>query len=199
MATDVLKERSLVVIKPDAVKRGLVGKIISKFENVGLKLIACKMLQPTPDQVIGNYPTDDKDWVQGLGQKSLHTFNQLHLDPQEYLDSTDPQKIGEQVISKLVEHWTSGPIVAMIWEGPHAVEIIRKLRGVTTPLQAEPGSLLGDLSFDSQLVSNTQRRAMRTFVHATGSEKESSREISHWFVVSEIFDQYDRTDHYAML
>jgi nucleoside-diphosphate kinase len=87
----------------------------------------------------------------------------------------------------------------MIWEGPHAVEIIRKLRGVTTPLQAEPGSLLGDFSFDSQLVSNTQRRAMRTFVHATGSAKESAREIAHWFVVSEIFDQYDRTDHYAML
>lgn len=199
MKNDITKDRTLVVIKPDAVKRALTGKIISKFENVGLKLIALKMITPGADQVMGNYPTEDRKWISGLGEKSLNTFKQLELDPLEYLTSKDPYEIGMQVLSKLVDHWTSGPIVAMVWEGPHAVEIIRKLRGVTTPLQAEPGSLLGDYSFDSQLVSNSQQRAMRTFVHATGDKEEAAREIAHWFSEDELINNYLRTDHFAML
>lgn len=199
MKNDVTKDRTLVVVKPDAVKRALTGKIISKFENVGLKLVALKMLMPSADQVMGNYPTEDKKWIEGLGEKSLNTFKQLNLNPLEYLETENTYQIGLQVLSKLVDHWTSGPVVVMVWEGPHAVEIIRKLRGVTTPLQAEPGSLLGDYSFDSQLVSNTQQRAMRTFVHATGSKEEASREIAHWFSEDELLSEYTRTDHFAML
>ena len=199
MKHEVIKDQTLVVIKPDAVKRALVGKIIAKFENVGLKLIALKMIKPDSEQVMGNYPTKDKKWITGLGEKSLNTFQQLNLDPLEYLSTNDPYQIGLQVLSKLVDHWTSGPIVAMVWQGPHAVEIIRKLRGVTTPLQAEPGSLLGDYSFDSQLISNIQQRAMRTFVHATGSKEEADREIAHWFKPEELLPNYSRTDHTAML
>lgn len=199
MQNDVTKERTLVVIKPDAVKRALIGKIITKFEGVGLKLIALKMIQPTEAEAIGNYPLDDDAWVKGLGEKTLNTLKHLQLDPQEIVGKTDPVEIGKDVVSKLVSHWTSGPVVVMVWQGPHAVEIIRKLRGVTTPLQAEPGSLLGDMSFDSQVVSLSQQRAMRTFVHATGSKEEADREIAHWFSDPEIVSEYTRTDHYAML
>lgn len=199
MQNDVTKERTLVVIKPDAVKRALIGKIISKFENVGLKLVALKMLSASEEQAIGNYPLENDEWVKGLGEKTLNTLKHLQLDPVEIVGKTDPREIGKDVVSKLVSHWTSGPVVVMIWQGPHAVEIIRKLRGVTTPLQAEPGSLLGDMSFDSQVVSLSQQRAMRTFVHATGSKDEADREIAHWFTEEEIVSEYTRTDHYAMM
>jgi nucleoside-diphosphate kinase len=197
---EVLSHRTLVVIKPDALKRGLTGKIIERIETVGLKLVACKMIQPQKQQVLGNYPVDDVVWVNNLGNKSLATFQSLNLDPQKFLGTTDTQKIGRQIVDKIVDHWTSGPVVIMVWQGPHAVEIVRKIRGVTTPLLAEPGSLLGDLSFDSQLVSTSQNRAMRTFVHATGSQEEAQQEIAHWFGKDYKFlDNYQRTDHLAML
>lgn len=200
MSENVLKERTLVVVKPDAVKRALTGKIISRFEGVGLKLVACKMIMATDEQIIGHYPVQDKEWVKALGEKTLKTFQELNLDVKTKLGTNDPMKLGEQVVNKLVKHWKEGPVVIMIWEGPHAIQIVRKLRGVTTPLLAEPGSLLGDLSFDSQVVSTMQDRAMKTFVHATGSQDEAEREIKHWFGDDpELFDYYHRTDHYAML
>jgi len=200
MIDDILKERTLVVIKPDAVKRALTGKIISKIEGVGLKLIACKMIMATEEQILVHYPVQDKEWVRMVGEKTIKTFSELNLDIKERLGTNDPNKLGEEVIKKLVNHWKEGPVVLMIWEGPHAVQIIRKLRGVTTPLQAEPGSLLGDLSFDSQVISTLQDRAMKTFVHASGSLSEAEREIKHWFGDSpEMYDYYHRTDHYAML
>jgi len=200
MTDVILKERTLVVIKPDAVKRALTGKIIAKLEKVGLKLIACKMVTPTEEQIAGHYPVTDKNWVRGLGEKTLKTFQELKLDVKEKLGTEDPEEIGKEVIKKLTKHWKEGPVIIMIWEGPHAIQIVRKLRGVTTPLLAEPGSLLGDLSFDSQVISTKQDRAMKTFVHATGSIEEAEREIKHWFGESpELYDYYIRSDHYAML
>lgn len=196
---NIVKERTLVVIKPDAVKRALVGKIIRKIEEVGLKLVALKMIKATKEEIQGHYPVQDINWVKGIGEKTLKTFASLNLNVVEKLGTDDPVKLGEQVVEKLAKHWMEGPVVVMVWEGPHAIEVVRKLRGVTTPLQAEPGSLLGDLSFDSQLVATAQNRAMKTFVHATGSVDEAEREIKHWFGDSPvIYDYYDRTDHEAM-
>lgn len=200
MIENVLKERTLVVVKPDAVKRALTGKIIAKIEGVGLKLIACKMIMASDEQILGHYPVEDKEWVRMIGEKTLKTFSELNLDVKERLGTNDPSKLGEEVVKKLVNHWKEGPVVLMIWEGPHAIQIVRKLRGVTTPLQAEPGSLLGDLSFDSQVVATVQDRAMKTFAHASGSVDEAEREILHWFGTNpDIYDYYHRTDHYAML
>lgn len=200
MIQNVLKERTLVVVKPDAVKRALTGKIISKIEGVGLKLIACKMILASDEEIMGHYPVNDAQWVRALGEKTLKTFSELHLNALERLGSDDPVVLGQEVVKKLVKHWKEGPVVLMIWEGPHAVQIVRKLRGVTTPLLAEPGSLLGELSFDSQVVSTMQDRAMKTFAHASGSTDEADREIEHWFGKdAEVFDYYNRTDHYAML
>jgi nucleoside-diphosphate kinase len=197
---NVLKERTLIVIKPDAVRRALTGTIIKKFEDVGLKLIAAKMIKASKDQIRGHYPINDENWVRLLGEKTLKTFEALKLDVKSKLGTDDPFLLGNDVVNKLVEHWSEGPVIIMIWEGPHAIEVARKLRGVTTPLQAEPGSILGDLSFDSQLVSNTMGRAMKTFVHASGEMSEADREIKHWFGEEATFyDYYNRTDHSAML
>lgn len=197
---NVLKERTLIVIKPDAVKRALSGLIIKKFENVGLKLVAIKMIKASKDQIEGHYPINDTNWVRTVGEKTIQTFKGLGLDIKEKLGTDDPMALGQDVVKRLVEHWSEGPVVIMIWEGPHAIEVARKLRGVTTPLQAEPGSILGDLSFDSQLVSNTIGRAMKTFVHASGARDEADREIKHWFgTEAQIYDYYNRTDHIAML
>ncbi|MDQ3098240.1 MAG: nucleoside-diphosphate kinase [bacterium] len=197
---NVLKERTLIVIKPDAIRRALNGVIIKKFEDVGLKLIAVKMIKASREQILSHYPVTDESWVRLLGEKTLKTFDSLKLNVKEKLGTDDPLKLGQDVVEKLVEHWSEGPVIIMIWEGPHAIEVARKLRGVTTPLQAEPGSILGDLSFDSQLVSNTIGRAMKTFVHASGEVFEADREIKHWFGEEATFyDYYNRTDHTAML
>ncbi len=196
----MLKERTLIVIKPDAVKRALTGTIIKKFEDVGLKLVACKMIVASKEQVEGHYPIKDPNWVRMLGEKTLKTFSDLKLDVKSKLGTDDPMELGHDVVNKLVQHWSEGPVIVMIWEGPHAIEVARKLRGVTTPLQAEPGSILGDLSFDSQLISNTLGRAMKTFVHASGETSEADREIKHWFgEEATLYDYYNRTDHSAML
>lgn len=200
MTENVLKEKTLVVIKPDAVKRALTGKIIAKIEGVGLKLVACKMILATEEQVLGHYPIQDREWVSMVGEKTLKTFSELNIDVKKRLGTSDPFELGQAVVKKLVNHWKEGPVVLMIWEGPHAIQIVRKLRGVTTPLQAEPGSLLGDLSFDSQVVATMQDRAMKTFAHASGSKDEAEREIKHWFGDDpEMYDYYHRTDHLAML
>ncbi len=197
---NVLKQRTLIVIKPDAIKRALTGIIIKKFENVGLKLVAAKMIKATREQIEGHYPINDENWVRMLGEKTLKTFSDLKLDVKAKLGTDNPTELGQDVVKKLVAHWSEGPVIIMVWEGPHAIEIARKLRGVTTPLQAEPGSILGDLSFDSQLVSTSIGRAMKTFVHASGEPSEADREIKHWFgEEATLFDYYNRTDHTAML
>jgi len=173
-------ERTLVLIKPDAFKRGLVGEIISRFERVGLRLEEMKIVKATTEILEKHYP-DDKNWIRSVGKKSLDTYKKYNLNIAEDLGTDDALEIGELVRKWLIQHLTSGPMVAIILSGNHAVEIVRKIVGNTVPLFAELGSIRGDFSIDSPDLSTKERRALKNLIHASETVEEAKREISLWF------------------
>ncbi len=183
-------ERTLLIIKPDAVKRALIGTIIETFERTGLKLLAAKMVKPEADVIKNHYP-GTPEWITEMGNKTLASFKQAGTDVQKAMGTTDPLKLGTFVYDRLVSYWQEGPIVAMVFEGPNAVSIARKLRGHTIPALAEPGTLHATYSYDSSTVSAPLNRVVKTFVHASGSADEANREIEYWFKDTK-FETYTR-------
>ena len=173
-------ERTLVLIKPDAFKRGLVGEIISRFERVGLKLEGMKIINATTEIVEKHYP-DDKNWIRSVGKKTIDTYEKYNLNIIEDLGTNDALKIGKLVRKWLIQHLTSGPVLVLILSGNHAVEIVRKIVGNTVPLFAELGTIRGDFSIDSPDLSAQERRVLQNLVHASETVEEAKREISLWF------------------
>jgi len=183
-------EQTLIIIKPDAVKRGLIGKIIETFEQVGLKLLAAKMVKPDKNVIKNHYP-GTPEWIKEIGEKTLASFKQSGKDIKKTMGTDDPEKLGAFVYERLVNYWLEGPIVVMVWEGPDAVQIARKLRGHTIPLLSQTGTLHASYSFDSSTLSTSLNRVVKTFVHASGSTDEAKREIKYWFGEAE-FKSYQR-------
>ena len=173
-------ERTLVLIKPDAFKRGLVGEIISRFERVGLKLEGMKIVNATTEIVEKQYP-DDKNWIRSVGKKTIDTYEKYNLNIIEDLGTNDALKIGQLVRKWLIQHLTSGPVLVLILSGNHAVEMVRKIVGNTVPLFAELGTIRGDFSIDSPDLSTRERRVLQNLVHASETVEEAKREISLWF------------------
>jgi len=180
-------ERTLIIIKPDALKRGLVGKIIETFENVGLKLMAAKMLRPDKRVIKNHYPGAKEE----MGEKTLSSFKQSGVNVKEKMETDDPDKLGQFVYDRLIKYWMEGPIIVMVWQGPDAIQIARKLRGHTIPLLAQTGTLHSDYSFDSSTLSSSLDRVVKTFVHASGNKEEAEREIKYWFGKTD-FKSYER-------
>lgn len=179
-------ERTFCMIKPDGVKRALIGDIIQRLEKAGLKIVAMKMVYATEDQVRAHYPMSDEAWIARLGEKSLSSFENIDTDPAEVLGSTDKTEIGKAVAQSLVEFMTSGPVVAMVVEGIQAVEMVRKLAGHTLPFKADVGTIRGDYSVDSPAVANVEMRAIHNLIHASEITSEAEAEIKVWFSDEEI-------------
>ncbi|MHC2994807.1 MAG: nucleoside-diphosphate kinase [Candidatus Atribacteria bacterium] len=173
-------KKTLVLIKPDAFKRGLVGEIISRFERVGLKLEEMKIVNATVEIVEKQYP-DDKNWIRSMGKKAVDTYKKYNLNIAEDLGTDDALEVGKLVRKWLIQHLTSGPVVALILSGNHAIEVVRKIVGNTVPLFAELGSIRGDFSIDSPDLSTKEKRALQNLVHASETVEEAKREISLWF------------------
>lgn len=173
-------ERTLVLIKPDAFKRGLVGEIISRFERVGLTLEGIKIVNAT-NEIIEKHYSDDKNWIKSVGKKTIDTYEKYNLNIIEDLGTNDALKIGKLVRKWLIQHLTSGPILVLILSGNHAVEIVKKMVGNTVPLFAELGTIRGDFSIDSPDLSARERRVLQNLVHASETVEEAKREISLWF------------------
>jgi nucleoside-diphosphate kinase len=174
-------ERTLVIIKPDGVQRGLVGEVIKRYERTGLKLIAIKMLVPTAEMIEEHY-TLDPEWKMKTGKKNIKAYRDKGLVPPH----EDPIKQSDMILKKLREYLASGPVIAMIWQGAHAVDIVRKLTGNTEPLLSDVGTIRGDFVLDSYQMSDADGRAVRNVVHASGSVKEAEDEIKHWFKLEEL-------------
>lgn len=191
-------EKTLVVLKPDAVKRGLMGEIISRFERVGLKMVGCKMIKVDRELADKHYPLDRQEFIEGMGKKTLDNYQKLGVDPKADFNTDDPYEIGKVIRLWLVEMITEGPVLAMVWQGPHAVEVVRKIAGHTLPLMASPGTIRGDFSFDSSYLSNLGKRAIRNLVHASGSLEEAEYEVSLWFKKEELHS-YEITDEGIMI
>ena len=174
-------ERTLVIIKPDGVQRSLVGEIIQRFERVGLKLVAMKMLVPTAEQIQEHY-TLDPNWKKMVGEKAIESYRKKGLTP----PSENPEEVGDSVIERLKKYMVSGPAVAMVWQGAHSVELIRKLVGGTEPRSSDVGTIRGDFVLDSYQMADTDDRAIRNLIHASGSVEEAENEIKHWFSDGEV-------------
>ncbi|MBX4198423.1 nucleoside-diphosphate kinase [Candidatus Parcubacteria bacterium] len=176
-------ERTLVLIKPDAVQRSLIGEIIKRYEQVGLKLVAMKFLVPTEDHIETHY-TLDPAWRKVTGEKTIKGYVDKGLEPPE----KDPHKVTEALLTKLKKYMTSGPIIAMVWQGAHAVAIVRKITGSTEPLMSDVGTIRGDFVLDSYQMTDSDGRSIRNLVHASGSVKEAEQEIPHWFSAKELIE-----------
>ena len=197
-------ERVVVAVKPDGVKRALTGEVLRRMEMVGLKMIAGKMEVPTQAQAKLNYPDvetpEGHEWMINLGRKTLKTYEENGKDVKAELGTDNPEILGQKIYDKLIEYLTSGPMVVMVWEGHQAVSQARAVAGDTTPSRAVPGTLRGDLAFDSQILGNIQGRiVVRNVLHVSGTPEEALQEIANWFGEDAKFsDKYIRTDHLAM-
>lgn len=190
-------EQTLVVLKPDAVARGLVGQILTRFENVGLKMVAAKTMMVSREHADKHYPASRTEFIEGMGNKTLENYKSLGIDPVKEFGHADPHKIGLEIREWLVAMITEGPVFAMVLEGPHSVELVRKLVGHTLPLMSAPGTIRGDFSFDSSYLANTRKRPIKNLIHASGNLDEAEFEVKLWFTPEEIHS-YKRVEEDVM-
>lgn len=163
--------KTLVLIKPDAVKRNLIGEIIKRYEDNGLKIAQIKMVHADLSLAEKHYSADE-DYLRAIGQKSVDAGDKVD----------DVLKQGRKIIHAMRNFLISGPIVAIIVEGEEdVVPKVRKITGYTDPSSAEKGTIRGDLGQDSILVANKEGRPVHNLVHASGNTVEAASEIKLWF------------------
>lgn len=178
----MIKEQTFVAIKADAIQRHLIGEIISRFERRGLKLVGCKMVVPTKEKVSLQYP-DEERWYRNVGEKTLKSRREKGI-----ADDRDPVEIGKWVRKMLLNSWIGHPILAMVWQGAHAVELARKTIGHTNPYDANIGTIRGDFTVESYELADLLEHPVRNLVHAAGSREEAEKEIAIWFEEGELVD-----------
>ena len=152
-------QKTLVLFKPDTVQRGLVGEILTRFERVGLKVVATKMIAPNKDHYYKHY--------EEIGQMITRR--------------------GETAFDVTLEMMVQGPVIAMVFEGVEAVALVRKLVGPTEPKSAQPGTIRGDFSHMSFGYADDAKKGIPNLIHASGDEEEAGKEIAHWFNEEEIY------------
>jgi nucleoside-diphosphate kinase len=178
---DNKQEQTLVIVKPYGVQRSLVGEVIRRYEQCGLKLVGLKMLIPTRKLALDHYSIDP-DWAIKSGTKTFESYKAKGLP----LPGKDPVEFAEGIRRKLMDFMSSGPVVAMIWQGMGAVAVVRKITGSTEPLTSAPGTIRGDYTIDSYTAADTDARAVRNIIHSSGSVEEAAKEIPIWFDKKEV-------------
>ena len=155
---DDLVQRTLIVFKPDAVQRGIVGEILSRFERVGLKIVATKMVNPDKQHYYQHY--------EGISQMI--------------------SRRGQETFDETLQFMTSGPVIAMVLEGVEAVPLVRKIVGSTEPMSADMGTIRGDYAHMSFGYANARHTGVPNLIHASGNLDEAKQEVAHWFKPEEI-------------
>lgn len=192
-------EQTLVILKPDAVARGIMGEIITRFERVGLKMVAGKLVTVSKELADRHYPASRKEFIEGMGNKTRENYQELGLDlAKDFGNKTDAHSIGMVIRDWLAVMITAGPVFASVWEAPHAVELVRKLCGHTLPLKSPPGTIRGDYAYDSSALANYGKRPIKNLMHASGTLEEARYEVELWFTKSEM-STYTRVQEAAML
>ncbi|MBI2595263.1 nucleoside-diphosphate kinase [Candidatus Daviesbacteria bacterium] len=163
-------EQTLVLIKPDGVKRSLIGEIIKRYESASLIVVDLKLLRAEKDIVGQHYPEED-EYMISLGKKSAAAGDEVG----------DFKEHGRMIVRALREYITSGPIAAVVLEGDDAIARVRKITGYTDPKSADKGTIRGDLGEDSILEANREKRPVKNLIHASGTMEEAKREIKLWF------------------
>lgn len=180
-------ERTLFIIKPDGVQRGLIGEIMSRFERKGLKPIAIKLAQATKKQAAEHYSSLDDAWCVKVGGYVAAAYAEQGLE----FKYASKLEAGRAVKKSLVGYLACGPVFAVVFEGAHAVEHVRKLLGSTNPLQSDIGTIRGDFTIESITLANSFDRTVRNIAHASESVEEAEREIAVWFKQDELI-KYER-------
>jgi nucleoside-diphosphate kinase len=153
-------ERTLILLKPDSVKRGLVGKVVSRFEEKGFKILGMKMVHPSEDHYHHHYET-----ISALKSRA-----------------------GEEIFQKNTDFMMSGPVIAVVLEGKDAIGAVRQIVGATDPAQAEAGTIRGDLGHMTLEEANSKNIGLENIIHASGNSEEAEQEVAHWFSDQELFD-----------
>mgnify|MGYP001605809167 CR=1 FL=1 len=176
--------QSLVLLKPDAVRRGLIGRILQRLEDTGLRIRNIKMYDP-PDycHILKHYESTD-EWLFNVGKKTIEDFVSAGLTLEEVKRDygvTDEMGIGRVVKNRLIEYLTSGTVVAVIVEGNMAIEKVRLMIGHTIPAMAAPGSIRGDYGTDNAAFAAASKRSIENLIHASDSPETAEKEIDLWF------------------
>lgn len=162
-------ERTLIVLKPDTLARGLCGEILTRFEKVGLKIVAMKMLKPNKDFFYHHYET--------IGSMI--------------------SRRGEKPFNDNLVYMQKSPVIAIVLEWIEAPKLVRKMVGTTEPQVAFPGTVRGDYAHISFSYADSIDKAIPNLIHASGDSQEAEQEVAHWFKPEELFD-YDRADQEFM-
>ena len=183
MVSHPSKERTLVIIKPDGVQRSLIGEIIRRYERIGLKLTAIKMIIPTEEMAIKHYYEVGGDaWLEEVGRKARENYEKKGLKSPFATNMEN----GQAIMKANAEYLSSGPVVAMIWQGNQATALVRKITGGTEPLSSDIGTIRGDFTLDTYQMSDLDQRSIRNLIHASGNVEEAEKEIPIWFEKNEI-------------
>jgi len=177
-------EQTLVVLKPDTIQRGLVGEIITRFEKKGLKIVAMKMAWPDEKLARDHYFWSDEE-KEASGGRTIEAYKEKGLKI-----TKTAKEYAEDVQRRLYRYLQTGPVVVMVIEGAHAIELVRKLVGQGNPLTADVGTIRADLTIDSYVLADDVDRAARNMIHASGNPSEAEREIKVWFKKGDLVD-YD--------
>ncbi|OGY34607.1 MAG: hypothetical protein A3E37_02190 [Candidatus Andersenbacteria bacterium RIFCSPHIGHO2_12_FULL_46_9] len=175
-------ERTLAIIKPDGIQRGLVGEIVGRFEKAGLKIVGMKLVWPDK-KLVGEHYADDEDYLTGVGEKALVNAKEKGVEMKE-----TALEIGQRVRESNIRYISTGPVLAFVLEGNTAVQSVRNMIGGTNPLTADIGTIRGDLTIDDFMQSDAESRSVRNLMHASGDVDEANREIPLWFEKSELFE-----------
>jgi nucleoside-diphosphate kinase len=182
------EERTFLMVKADGVQKGLIGEVIKRFEQRDLKIVALEMFLATRDQADNHYPKDEK-WMTRLGEKSAATYEKYGYDMQTELGTTDLLEVGKMIRNSLLDYLTAAPMVKMVIQGLHAVDVVRKIVGPTMPSAAPIGTIRGDFSIDSAALANSEKRSVMNLVHASETPEEAEHEIKFWFGdTTKVFD-----------
>jgi len=153
-------EKTLIIFKPDAVMRGIVGEILTRFERAGFKIVAAKMLEPNYEHYFKHY--------EGIG--TLKT------------------RKGDEIFESTLASMQDGPVIALVLEGVEAVETVRKMVGDTQPKTAAPGTIRGDYAHVTYGQASSVGKGVANIIHASADSNEAKQEIAHWFTDKEIHD-----------
>jgi len=176
-------ERTLVIIKPDGIQRSLIGEIIKRYERTGLKLVALKMLTPTEELATKHYyDVGGDEWLENVGKKARAAYEKRGLKSPFATNLEN----GQAVLARNAKYLSSGPVVACVWQGNQAIELVRKITGGTEPLTSDVGTIRGDLTLDSYAMADMDERSVRNLIHASGSREEAEKEIKIWFKDEEL-------------
>mgnify|MGYP001199218708 CR=1 FL=1 len=175
-----MMEKSLVLIKPDGVQRSLVGEIIKRFENVGLKIIGMKMVY-ADKAMAGKHYADDDEWMKSVGEKAKKSYEKRGQPTKK-----TALEIGKTIRNQLMDYITMSPTVALALEGHNAIAMIRKLVGATAPSDSEPGTIRGDFCFDTYQFADETGRPIQNLIHASDAVDVGEREVALWFKNDEL-------------